>query len=336
MSVLLDIMDVSYFLVTQFDSDHPLDNVPEDLVDQTKLIDESEFNTLFLGEHHATDDVYFLNEAVIAYLANYINDTRIGTGMCLLPYHNPVRIAEFGATVDHLTDGQFRLGVAQGYREEEYDIFGVPTEEALARFVEGVQVIERLWTEDSVSYDGKVHSFEDVSINPKPVQKPRPEIIAGASNESSVRRAAKLTDGWIGAHVPFDIFVEQAEAYREANAEMTEDGQAGLAREVFVAETTEQAESVVREPLMRKYSSYSDWGQDDVIESDSFDSTWEKLKHERFLIGTPAQVIEDINRYQSEADIDELWVRMQFPSIAVEDTKRSLELFIDEVLPEIN
>lgn len=123
-------MDVSYFLVTQSASTRPLDGITDEFVRQTEMVRDGGFDSLFVGEHHATDDNYFLNEAVIAYLANHTGDMNIGTGMCLLPYHNPVRIAEFGATVDHLTDGRFRLGVVQGYRPEEYDVFGVNQENA--------------------------------------------------------------------------------------------------------------------------------------------------------------------------------------------------------------
>jgi alkanesulfonate monooxygenase SsuD/methylene tetrahydromethanopterin reductase-like flavin-dependent oxidoreductase (luciferase family) len=86
---------------------------------------------------------------------------------------------------------------------------------------------------------------------------------------------------------------------------------------------------------MEKYGSYSDWGQDDAIESDDFDSPWEKLRHERFVVGTPAEVVEEIERYRDALDLDEFKVRMQFPTIALEDTHASLELFVDEVLPEI-
>lgn len=329
-------MDVSYFLVTQFEPSHRLEGIADEFVRQTETVRDGGFDTLFVGEHHATEDNYFLNEAVIAYLADHVGGMNLGTGMCLLPYHNPVRIAEFGATVDHLTGGQFRLGVAQGYRPEEYDLFGVDKADALARFVEGVQVIKRLWTEESVTFEGRAFSFDEVSINPRPLQDPRPEIIAGASNESSVRRAARRTDGWIGAHVPFGVAREQARAFHDEVASLDGDRRAGLAREVFVAETTEAAEDAVRGPLMEKYGSYSEWGQDDAIESDDFDSPWEKLRHERFIVGTPAEVVEEIERYDAALDLDELWVRMQFPTIALEDTHSSLELFVDEVFPEIS
>lgn len=328
-------MDVSYTLGTQSEPSRPLDGVPDEFVYQAELLRDGGFYSLFVPEHHATDDNYFYNEAVVAYLANHVGDMKLGTGMCLLPFHNPVRIAEFGATVDHLTDGGFRLGVAQGYRPEEYAAFGIDKSEALARFVEGVQMIKRLWTEERVSYEGKVYSFEDVTINPKPVQDPRPEIVTGASNESSIRRAAKLTDGWLGAHVPFSVAREQVAAFRDEASTVDGDRRVGFGREVFVAETTAAAEEAVKGPLMEKYGSYSDWGQDDAIESDDFDSPWEQLKHERFIVGTPAEVVAEIERYQEALDLDEFKVRMQFPTIDVADTHASLELFVDEVMPEI-
>ena len=328
-------MDVSYFLVTQFEPSRSMEGIAEEFVYQTELVRDAGFYSLFVGEHHATDDNYFLNEAVIAYLADHVGDMKLGTGMCLLPYHNPVRMAEYGATLDHLTGGQFRFGVAQGYRPEEFEAFGIDRSEALARFVEGVQVIKRLWTEERVSYEGKVYSFEDVTINPQPVQDPRPEIITGASNESSIRRAAKLTDGWMGAHVPFGVATEQVAAFRDAAEAVDGDRRVGFGREVFVAETTEAAEAAVKAPLMEKYGSYSDWGQDDAIESDDFDSPWDKLRHERFLVGSPAEVVSDIERYTEAMDLDSLFVRTQFPGCDPDDVHRSLELFGDEVVPEL-
>lgn len=329
-------MEVSYSLVTQFEPSRSLENVASELVSQTELARDGGFTNLIVPEHHVSEDNYLLNEAVIAHVAEHVGDMRLSTGMCLLPYHNPVRIAEFGATVDTLTGGGFRLGAALGYRDEEYDVFGVDRDEAVARFVEGLEVIERLWTQESVTYRGDVYEFEGIEINPKPVQEPRPPIVAGASNESSIRRAAHVADGWIGAHVPFDLARRQVADYRDEAADAGVDGHAGLAREVFVAETTEAAEEVVREPLMEKYSSYADWGQDDAIEGDDFDSPWEKLRHERFIVGSPAEVVAEIERYEEELGLDELWVRMQFPTIDVEETYASLELFVDEVLPELD
>ena len=173
-----------------------------------------------------------------------------------------------------------------------------------------------------------------MTINPKPLQTPRPSIVVGASNEASVRRAAKLTDGWWAGHVPFDGVGTRVDAFRDAR-ETTDrgPGRIEIGREVFVAETAEKAEEIVREPLMRKYDRYVTWGQDEVFEDDEFESAWEKLKHDRFIVGSPDDVIEEIERYRTAFDPDAIRTRMQFQGMDYADARESLRLFCDEVVP---
>lgn len=330
-------MEIGLYLVTQYDESRSMDDVPAELIRQTKLARESGFDSVHIGEHHVTrDDQYLLNEAAISYLANHAGEMWLCPTLVLLPYHNPVRIAEFGATVDVLSGGRFRLGVGLGYRQEEFDAFGIEREEAPGRLTEGVEIIKRLWTEDSVTFDGEHFSLRDVSIRPQPVQDPRPPIWVGASNPSSVRRAARIGDRFIGAHVPFDLAKKQVGAYRdERERTRSEPGGVGFIREAFVAETEAAAAEIVKDPLMDKYESYSSWGQDDAIGDDNFDSPWEQLKHDRFLIGTPDQVVESIERYEREMDVDHLVVRMQFPGSDFEAVRDSIQLFGDEVIPRV-
>jgi alkanesulfonate monooxygenase SsuD/methylene tetrahydromethanopterin reductase-like flavin-dependent oxidoreductase (luciferase family) len=330
-------MEFGLYLVTQFDAAQELRGIGDELVAQTALAREGGFDAVHVGEHHVTaSDQYLLNEAAIAHLAEHVGEMSLGATLCLLPYHNPVRIAEFGATVDVLSGGNFQLGVGLGYRPEEYAAFGVTREDAPGRLEEGVEVIKRLWTEGSVTFDGDHFQFEDVSIRPRPLQDPRPPVWVGASNPASVRRAARIGDGFVGAHVPLGVARKQVRAFRETRAAGGSEGTVALLREAFVAPTTEEAERLVREPLMAKYGSYSDWGQDDVIEGDDFDSPWDQLSHERFLVGSPDDVIEGIERYQAELDLDQLIVRMQFPTSDFADVRDSLALFSEEVVPSVS
>lgn len=328
-------MDFGLLAVTQFEVDRDLRGIGDELVRQTDLANNAGFDLISIGEHHFTDShQYLLNESCLAHIADHVGDMRLVASLVLLPYHNPARIAELGATLDILSDGQFTLGVGLGYRQQEYDVFGVDRDDAVGRFIEGVEIIRRLWTEDHVTYHGKHFDLEEVAIRPQPLQDPRPPIWAGASNEASVRRAARTTDAFLGAHVPFDLAQRQIADFRDERADTDRgDGEVGLIREAFVAETTEKAERLVREPLMGKYESYSNWGQDDVIGGDDFDSPWDKLRHERFLVGTPAEVLDDIERYREAMDLDYLFVRTQFPGLAPEEVHSSIELFGDEVIP---
>jgi alkanesulfonate monooxygenase SsuD/methylene tetrahydromethanopterin reductase-like flavin-dependent oxidoreductase (luciferase family) len=330
-------VDPGFFCVSQYDLERDLRGIGDELTTQVELADEAGFELVGVGEHHFTDShQYLLNESVLAHLAEHVGAMDVMASLVLLPYHNPARIAELGATLDILSDGNFRLGVGLGYRETEYDVFGVDRSSAPERLAEGVEIIERLWTEDAVTFDGEQFRLDDVSIRPRPIQDPRPPIWTGASNESSVRRGARLTDGFLGAHVPFSLAERQIEEFRdERRKQGLDEGSVGFLREAYVAPTTEEAEEIVREPLMDKYESYSEWGQDDVIGGDDFDSPWDKLKHERFLVGSPADVVADVERYQEAMDLDYLVVRMQFPGADFEDVHRSIELFGDEVVPHL-
>jgi alkanesulfonate monooxygenase SsuD/methylene tetrahydromethanopterin reductase-like flavin-dependent oxidoreductase (luciferase family) len=329
-------MDFGLLAVTQFEADRDLRGIGDELVTQTGLARRAGFDLIGVSEHHVTDDQYLLNEASLAHIAEHVGDMRLVSTLVLLPYHNPARIAELGATLDLFTDGQFTMGVGLGYRQEEYDAFGIDRGDAVGRFVEGVEIIKRLWTEDSVTYDGEHFRLKDTSIRPQPVQDPRPPVWAGASNESSVRRAARKTDAFLGAHVPFGLAKRQVEDFRdERERQGLDGGEVGFLREAYVAETTEKAEEIAREPLLRKYEGYSDWGQDDVIGGDDFGSAWEKLKHERFLVGTPEEVCEDIERYKEAMDLDYVFVRTQYPGLPPEDVHASIELFGDEVIPYV-
>ncbi|MFB6310044.1 MAG: LLM class flavin-dependent oxidoreductase [Salinirussus sp.] len=325
-------MDFGLGIVSQFDTATPLEPIPDHLREQARRADTGGLDFIRIAEHHVTEDNYLLNEPTAAALAESSGELTLDM-MCLLPYHNPVRIAEFGATIDVLTGGRFRLTVAQGYRPEEFAVFDVPDREtAIGRLVEGVEVIEQLWTGNDVTYDGDYHTFENISINPKPLQEPRPPIYAGASNESSIRRAALFADGWCGAHVPFDVVGEQVAAFRD---ESTSQKPVGLTREVCVGESTEEALEMCREPLLRKYGSYSSWGQDDAIEDDEFHEAWADLATDRFVVGSVEEVIAELRRYEDAFDLDYISMRTQWQGMDWADVHHSQQLLCDEVVPAL-
>ena len=330
-------MNLELLLVTQYERDRALAGVGEELREQVAIAREGGLDGVGVSEHHVTDDhQYLLNEAVVAHLADRVGDMRLTTALCLLPYHNPVRVAEFGATVDVLTGGQFRLGVGLGYRDAEYDAFGVDRADGPGRLVEGIEIIERLWTEDAVTYDGDYFQLDEVTIRPKPLQEPRPPIWVGASNESSVRRGARVADGFLGAHVPFDLARRQVADFRNEREQTGRDpGDVGLLREAYVAETTAAAEAVVTEPLMRKYEGYTEWGQDDAIDGDTFESEWDRLAEDRFLVGSPEDVVAEIERYREAMNLDHLFVRTQFPGMDPADVRSSIRLLAEEVAPRV-
>ncbi len=329
-------MRFDLMLTTEFDQNASMETVGGSLASHAGAADRTGWDGIVVPEHHATSSPYLNNEAVMAYVAAQIDSLSIGSGVCLLPYHHPVRIAEFGATMDVLTGGNFRLGVAQGYRPKEFDIFGLDREAAVGKLIEGIRLIKRLWTEEHVDFDGDFYQFESVTTSPAPLQDPHPPIWMGASNEKSIRRAARMTDEWMLGHVPISGAQPRIADYRDERARTFRDaGHIQFGREIFVAESTEEAIAAAKEPLRRKYDTYSSWSQDDVTEGDTFDQAWQDLAEDRFIIGDPEVVIAEMRRYHERLDIDGWTVRMNYPGLSNDDARRSIELFGAEVIPAL-
>jgi alkanesulfonate monooxygenase SsuD/methylene tetrahydromethanopterin reductase-like flavin-dependent oxidoreductase (luciferase family) len=110
----------------------------------------------------------------------------------VLPWHNPVLLAEEAATLDMLSEGRLDLGIGKGYRYTEFKGFGIPIGEADTRFEEALTILVKSWTTaDRFSYRGRFWTFDDIVVEPKPYQKPHPPLWMGAASEASIRRVAE-------------------------------------------------------------------------------------------------------------------------------------------------
>ena len=116
---------------------------------------------------------------------------RVGSAVMVLPWHNPVLLAEQAATLDVMSGGRLDFGIGKGYRYNEFMGFNIPQEEADARFEEALEVITRAWTSrERFSHKGKFWTFNDIVVEPPPAQKPHPPFWVAAGSEPSIRRAA--------------------------------------------------------------------------------------------------------------------------------------------------
>lgn len=122
----------------------------------------------------------------------------LGTAVILAPLRAPVALAKELATIDQLSGGRLIAGLALG-GEREYAAFGLPPGGRVRRFEETVRLLERLWTERTVTFESEFWRLDGVSVEPKPVQRPRPPLWFGGSHPVALRRAARMADGWIGA-----------------------------------------------------------------------------------------------------------------------------------------
>ena len=141
----------------------------------------------------------------LAYVAACTRKIRLGTGICLVPEHNPLVLAKTVATVDRLSGGRLIFGVGVGWLAEEFQALGIPFDHRAQRTREYIDVMRKLWTERSSSHRGEFVNFTNVLSYPKPVSEGVPVWFGGESGPA-LRRVAAYGDGWLG----FNLLPEQA------------------------------------------------------------------------------------------------------------------------------
>jgi alkanesulfonate monooxygenase SsuD/methylene tetrahydromethanopterin reductase-like flavin-dependent oxidoreductase (luciferase family) len=199
------------------------------------------YHSSFLVEHHFTGwNQVSATLTLLTCLAMRTTTLRLGTAVMVLPWHHPVLLAEQAATLDLISGGRLDLGIGKGYRHSEFKGFGIPREEAEARFEESLEVILRSWTSrERFSHHGRFWQLEDIVVEPPAAQRPHPPIWVAAASPLSIRRAAArpfnlILDQYAGA----DAIGERIALYRaerEANGHTFDPMQVAVARQVYVA-----------------------------------------------------------------------------------------------------
>lgn len=193
-----------------------------DYVDYIEYVCEAEalgFHSVFMVEHHFTGfNQVSASLNLLAYLAAKTTRMRLGTAVTVLPWHNPVLLAEQAATVDVLSGGRLDFGVGRGYRYSEFKGFCMPLDEAQERYDEALEVIRKAWTSPGrFSHHGKRWHYDDVVVEPRPTQRPHPPLWIGAGTPAVLEVA-----GTIGLNLLLDqlaapeVIGERVAIYRNA------------------------------------------------------------------------------------------------------------------------
>ena len=151
----------------------------------------------------------------LAFVAGITTRIRLATGVFVLPIRNAFATAKAVASLDVLSGGRFIFGVGIGWLEEEFDAVGMNFKDRALRTREYLALMKELWTKESPEYHGKTISIEGFKFMPKPAQKPHPPIVFGGNTEPSLKRAAKLGDGWYGIAEGLDEVAATIKRLRE-------------------------------------------------------------------------------------------------------------------------
>ena len=302
------------------------------------------FDSVWVSEHHGSSDGYLpALLPMLAAIAAVTERVELGTGVVLAPMYHPLRLAEDAAVVDNLSAGRLILGLARGWREEEFRMFDIPPGQRLARTLEPIEILRKAWTAERFSFEGKVWRFEDVLVTPPPARPGGPPIYLGGFDEKTIRRAGRIADGYIRSRSALDASKEALRWAEEGAREAGRDPETlgfALLQNAFVARDGSEAWERVKDGVAHQIGVYAAWGGGGDTPGTGLEvprPDEEQLK-KLTIHGTPEEVIAGLEptvaAFAGRREF-QLIVRLQYPGMSDEAAREAVELFGTEVLPAL-
>ncbi len=295
------------------------------------------FDSVWMEEHHSVVNHYWPSPLpVLAGFATRTSRVTLGTDILVAPFYHPVRLAEDIALLDVMSGGRVVLGAAIGYKPDEFALYGAQLEKRGARFEEQLAIVKGMWTQEVFSFKGEHYRVEG-KLEPKPIAKPHPPIWIGGWGEITLRRAATLADNWIpGPTAELGRLLEgkkQFLANRRAAGLTAPITEWPLTRDVIIADTDAEARQLALRHIMVSYRKEYAGGWKHPFIDASIATDLDTVKKDRFLIGSPDQVIKDLRPFVEQYGMTHLICRLFFPGMPHRHIIRELELIAREVRP---
>lgn len=319
------------------DDDRALADVYDEMLELGRTADEAGLDSVWVSEHHFQSDDYLSGVTpALGALAAVTDDVELGPCIALAPLYDAVRLAEDVATVDQTSGGRATCGLAIGSNPAEFEAFGVPPDERVARLEDAVRTLRAAWSPGPLDYDPVFHDVSpSVDVTPKPAGDV-PVMLGGAA-KPAVRRAARIGDAWCA---PSALSVESVERrVADIGRVRDEEGIGGdfdvyVLRHGFVADSREAAWEAMRDGyfyLQRRYREI--FGDESDCELSAEDR---RDLRDRAIFGTPEQVAGELGAYR-EAVGDDVHVilRTYFPGAGTDAMCECVERLGDEVRPAL-
>ena len=312
-----------------------------DHLDQFRASRDAGFDIYCWAHHYLIDPFqHFQVWPVLGRLAAEPGDMKLATSVLLLPLLNPLDVAEQVATLDHICQGRFILGLGLGYRPEECEAFGTRMSQRGARISEALELMVRLWTEEQVTHHGRYYHITDARPTARPYQKPYPKIWQAAMSDPAVRRVGRQGHIlFIGPAQPYPTASRQVALYRQS---LQDHGhpipeEMVIVREFFCAASREEALKKARWGFQKKYEVYAQHGLQgsDPELSRKVAGDLEALMEDTFIVGNPQECIEQIARYRG-LGFTHICLRLFYPDMPQRDVLEHIELVGREVLPSVH
>ncbi len=330
---------------------YPHQAVHERVTREVLQAEEDGFDAIWIAEHHFSNSYGILPDpfSYLAYLAAKTSRIKLGAAVMVVPLQHPMRIVENAAFIDILSNGRFQLGLGSGYRQYEFDGFGVDYEARREIQAEAIPLILDGFHKKRLVHQGKHFKIKidgKQEIFPHPVQSPHPPFYLGAGTPGTIIQAAANGFGLMMGSLPaVEILAQNVKLYREhmptAPSPLNENpafGEVDVVRMAYVAPTDAQARAESEEGIVRHMTSFlggDTKGYLGEVSKKSGDNafTYESLAASTILHGSPETVIRGIELL-AKSGVTSLMIHYP-PYYGPERISAMLRLFAKEVLPVI-
>lgn len=315
----------------------PNDRLYAQTIEQIVFAEQLGFDSVWISEHHFLDDGYCPSLlTVAAHVAARTSRVRIGTSVLLLPFHDPLRVAEDAATVDILSGGRLDLGIGLGYRAEEFEVFGFPRRQRPSRFEEHLAILRKAWSGGPFTHAGRYRRIEQpIRVTPLPLQRPHPPVWCAAAGIPAAERAGRER-----LHLTIrggrDVYEAWARGL-EAQGENVADYQCVTRRSFYVADDPERAWAEIAPHIIYQTEAYAQWdfsGLGATADAPT-EAEVEQLARRTWMIGTADDVAAQIRAYHDRLPFTQLIGFSVPPGMAPEQMNPALERFAREVMPKL-
>jgi len=297
---------------------------PRELVEHATKAEALGFFSVWVWDHIllGAKNVFPVHDSLttLTAVAATTKHVRLGTGILVLSIRNPVVLCKQVTTLDNLSDGRVTLGVAAGWYEREFQACGYPFDTRGRTLQMNLEVMKRLWTEDRVSGTYGQYAFKNITMEPKPVQKPHPPLWMGGYVDTVLHRVGRLADGWISYfYTPESFGRSWRKVLDSARAAGKTSGTFGNCDmiPIRIGSSASEAKQVANEYI----AEYCDL------------PSWSEATPNSAITGTTKDCSEMIERF-SEAGVQEL---VLIPAVAkLSEIEQQIERFGKELLPSFS
>ena len=315
--------------------------------DQIVLAEQLGLELCWFTEHHFIADGYLPNFVPVAGAAAARTTTiRFSTDICLMPFRNPIRLAEDLAMLDNISNGRMELGAGMGYASHEFEGFGLPISRRVSLTEEAIEILRLAWSGEPFSYAGKRYSYRDLRVTPDPVQDGGPPLWIAATSVAGARRAARY-DSNLLPQGPRATVLEPWQAELKATGRDPGDKRVGIIRGVFVTDDPERewtpiaaAERYRRDVYVEIIKASADHKR--AARDRSEESSREKRPREPiplnplvWTVGDPDHCVAELTELIDDNQITDLVSWGGPPGLPPSVMNASQERFSNEVVPRI-